>query len=578
MTITLDDLGGTTATRRPGDFRRRGTDGPPYVSDPNGGVVKSGQRKGEPKLVLYGRPSAFGEQIENTYNLLKWKERRLVLGMALDGERKWDDLATLEVDTPEWRAAADGVVARAYTHAKAMEAAHRGTHTHGTTEDNDKDRDWVKRAEDGEDLGIPRDVQASMVAAWQTMLDATGMEVLAVELPVVCDRWRLAGTLDRIVRLTRDLSFVDCDGVVANIPAETVIVLDLKTGKLRRDRDGNVERWHSYAVQIAAYAQSVPYDVENERRLTWGEIPLPDPNWAIIAHLPVEEALAGKAVCRLIAVDIATGEQAADLCRQAKEWEARRDVFAVAPDLEFFAPSADATQPTEDERPYPGGVYCRECDLDRHICKGCGGHFAHDGKCEDPACVANDLFADLPTVADKPFEPKPERRTLPTRIRAVAVQDDDALNSGEGANATAEAVDAVKARLERLREASPAAFATLLDIARQATAESPTVYGISTKVPSQRRINIMRGLLALAEHFADELADEHLRCIGVVIADAQQLGVPIHRALLALTPAEARAFHQACMDVVTGDLALTFADDAAPRWVVATDLVANPAA
>ncbi len=39
-------------TRTPGDFKRKGVDGAPYVSDPDGALVKSGARKGEPKWTV----------------------------------------------------------------------------------------------------------------------------------------------------------------------------------------------------------------------------------------------------------------------------------------------------------------------------------------------------------------------------------------------------------------------------------------------------------------------------------------------------------------------------------------------
>lgn len=102
---------------------------------------------------------------------------------------------------------------------------------------------------------------------WIQLLADNGLEVLATELPVINDEIRLAGTLDRIVRLGRDLHFGD---VV--VPAGSVVVLDIKTSKLHADDDGVPSYWDSFPIQVAAYASSQPYDTEAERRLTWEEV------------------------------------------------------------------------------------------------------------------------------------------------------------------------------------------------------------------------------------------------------------------------------------------------------------------
>ena len=82
MTVTLDDIdGGAPLERIPGTFKRDAR-GAPYVSDP-AGVVKSGKRKGEPKWLRYSRPSSYHHQIEDGYNLVKWDERNIVLGIAV---------------------------------------------------------------------------------------------------------------------------------------------------------------------------------------------------------------------------------------------------------------------------------------------------------------------------------------------------------------------------------------------------------------------------------------------------------------------------------------------------------------
>jgi dihydroxy-acid dehydratase len=96
----------------------------------------------------------------------------------------------------------------------------------------------------------------------------------------------------------------------------TVLVVDLKTGKLRH-RNGEVSYWNGYPVQIAIYAGSTGYDPDTDTRY---DLPYKvDQNWAIIAHLDVLAALQGEAVGSLILVDLEIGRRGADLAQAAKE-------------------------------------------------------------------------------------------------------------------------------------------------------------------------------------------------------------------------------------------------------------------
>lgn len=312
-----------------GGFYRSSQD-VPYVSDPSGEVVKSGERKGQPKRLAYGSPSGFGKQIESTYNLSKWSERRVVMGIGVDLALIADCavVARMDPESEEYRSAADRIVVRAKEAAQVSLAADRGTHGHALTEDHDEERDWIVRAEAGEVLGLDANVQAQLVQAWNDMLQRDGLEILAVEAACVNDEFRTAGTLDRIARLTKDLRFSLITGEVVIVKAGTVVVLDVKTGKRRQQSSGVVIYWQSYAVQIANYAGSVPYDTQAETRGEWP--------WgisqthALIAHLDVLGALEGNPTCELVYVDIEAGRDAARLVVEAKAWEKRSDVFSIA--------------------------------------------------------------------------------------------------------------------------------------------------------------------------------------------------------------------------------------------------------
>lgn len=317
--------------RRPGDFQRSKT-GTPYVSDPDGTLTKP-KTKSDPghiKRLAYGRPSGFGKLIEDMYSIHKWSERQLCLGFAIAPElvEAAKVLMVDDHDTEEWRSNADGVVVEAKRAAKAGIAADRGTHAHELTEDDDEGRDIVSRIEAGEELGMPPDVQHALVEAWRTMLERDGLEILAVESAVVHDGYRMAGTLDRVARLTKPLKFALHGGEVVELPAGLVPILDIKSGKRRRRDNGTALYWQGYAVQVAVYAGGVPYDTDAEERGVWPwEI---DQKWALIAHLDVLGALDGKPTCDLILVDLEAGRRAADLCVAAKAWATEATVFSVA--------------------------------------------------------------------------------------------------------------------------------------------------------------------------------------------------------------------------------------------------------
>lgn len=353
MSIPLGQPAATGIQRGRGGFLRSADD-KPYVSDPTGATVNHDGNKpdlinlcnergipvpakvtvaqlhellgGRPKRIAYGSPSNRGKRIENTTNLVKWGERRVVLGVGLDTEitTACQHLATLEVDSDEYKTCADGIIVRAKEVAKANLAAQRGTHVHALTEDFDESRDWVLRAEAGEIVGLDRELQDSLVAGWHRMLKRHELEVLAVEASCVDDIWRLAGILDRILRLGTQLRFRLVTGQIIEIPAATVVVGDVKTSNMRLDRNGCVQYWQAFAIQIASYAQSVPYDTETEVR---GEWPWPiDQTHALILHPNIDTC-----EWELIYVDLVAGREHGGRCVvDADSWEARTDIFSVA--------------------------------------------------------------------------------------------------------------------------------------------------------------------------------------------------------------------------------------------------------
>jgi hypothetical protein len=319
-------------TRRPGDFTRT-KQGTPVVSVPDGHLVKPKRKADPPRIATtpYGRPSGFGKIIEDMYSIHKWDQRQQVYGFAVLPElveRAGILLAIEDRESQEWKDEADKIVKAAKIAAKSSLAADRGTHAHELTEDDDEGRDIIARIEAGEELGLAPEVQRSLVAAWREMLERDRLEILAVEMPVVNDTYRGAGTLDRVGRLLAPLRFRLVTGEIIELPAGWTGILDVKSGKRRLRNDGTVMYWHGYAVQVFLYANGVPYDTETDTRGKWKwKI---DQRWALIAHLDVLSAIDGEPSCDLILVDLVAGRRAADLCVAAKAWGNESTVFSVA--------------------------------------------------------------------------------------------------------------------------------------------------------------------------------------------------------------------------------------------------------
>jgi hypothetical protein len=210
------------------------------------------------KRTPYSDTSNFGTLIENRGSLEKWSERKVIEGLAEGGFDMLFD-AYNAADPDDRLSIADQIVARAKEVANASLAADRGTHVHALTEHFDRHQSYKHLIPAGEPLGITEAQQVAVVTTWHKMLMAHGLEVVAIEASVVDDEWRCAGTLDRLVRCTRELRFALPAGEIVVIPAGTVVVLDIKSGSLRK----------TAAIQCASYAHSVPYDTATEVRGEW---------------------------------------------------------------------------------------------------------------------------------------------------------------------------------------------------------------------------------------------------------------------------------------------------------------------
>lgn len=334
MSIPLDQPSSSATVRKPGDFRRRGTDGPPIVSSltktrqPTGkkaelqakarakgidpGTMTVPQLKeaigGEPADETYGRPSGFGDPLENSYALRKHIERgiaagvvKLVVGLELDPME-------VDLDDPD---ALDQLVVDAQDAVASMIWAERGTHVHSLIERHETGQTWKDLIPAGERLGLPEALQRAIVAEWARFRAGLGARSQHCELPVVNDASRIAGTLDLLDVFDRALELTIGEATYTVEPGQPVVG-DVKTGDPR----------DKYAVQISGYADAVPYDTTNEERLDWPH-GRPHPNVGLIYHMPMKAVLDGAPVTwSAIPVDLAVGREGARICCEARDWPA----------------------------------------------------------------------------------------------------------------------------------------------------------------------------------------------------------------------------------------------------------------
>jgi hypothetical protein len=239
-------------------------------------VLPPGSRS---KRVGYRRTTTFVGCLEDTYNLMAWKNRQVAYGM---GQRKDLVLAAAAADPSDKRKLGE-IAEKATEHAMASASATTGTALHALTE----------RVDRGQPLGfVPEEYKADIEAYKKA---TQGIEWLGIESFRVHDEWQVAGTADRVGR--------DSKGRLR--------IYDIKTGSIGFP--------HKMAMQLAMYARSVPYDIETDQRITDPE-PI-DLRYGVIIHLP-----AGEGRCDLYEIDIVKGWGACLIAKKVWNWRTTKDL------------------------------------------------------------------------------------------------------------------------------------------------------------------------------------------------------------------------------------------------------------
>jgi hypothetical protein len=163
--------------------------------------------------------------------------------------------------------------------AGASRAATIGTALHAFTE----------RMDLGQDIGpVPSEWAGDLRAYEQATKQ---LNKIFIEQFTVLDKFKIAGTPDRVVELNGER-----------------FIADIKTGRI--DHPNNI------AMQLAIYANGLPYDVATATRSSWGDV---NKDKAIIIHLP-----AGTGLCKLVWIDIAEGWKGVQFAMKVRAWRDKK--------------------------------------------------------------------------------------------------------------------------------------------------------------------------------------------------------------------------------------------------------------
>jgi len=228
------------------------------------------------KPVPYTRTTTVAGSLDDGTALVAWKLRMAAIGLT-----QRPDLLLAATAAREDKLALNKLIEDAMEAAGATRQATIGTAIHALTEKIDRD----------EEVGVVPDEYLPDLKAYAEATAA--FENVFIEQFCVLDKYKIAGTPDRVVRYKGEL-----------------FISDLKTGSI--SHPGKI------AMQLAVYAHGLPYDPATATRSTWGDV---NQEKGIIVHLP-----AGSGKCELHFVDIAKGWKGIQLADKVRTWQKAKDL------------------------------------------------------------------------------------------------------------------------------------------------------------------------------------------------------------------------------------------------------------
>ena len=258
--------------------------GRPLITPPDGG---------DP--IAYTRVSTLAKSLDDLNNLMTWKQRKTAEGLVRRPDlltRIAGAIANGDPDT-DWPTKRDlnGICEEATEAAGASKGRSAGTGFHALTEAIDR----------GDEPAFIPDADRARLDDYRRATE--GYEPIDIELFVVNDIIRAAGTFDRLYRC----------------PDGKVRVGDLKSGK------SEAAYPLSTTVQIATYANAKRIDLDTgERSDLHADLDL---TTGILIHLPPSGG------CELLPLDLELGWQAAQVAvqvRAIRSWKASQLIREVA--------------------------------------------------------------------------------------------------------------------------------------------------------------------------------------------------------------------------------------------------------
>lgn len=303
----------------------------------------------------YTRVTTFAAALDDGTNLMRWRMRRVLLGVAARPDYVTQALALTDREDDK---AALNELAEKCLEAAGPDKAGIGTALHAFTE----------RLDRGEPLGnVPEQYRASLDAYVEATACITWTHR---ECRTVHDGLEVAGTPDGFGYC----SIPDPDGVV-----DTLRVIDTKTGR--------VDYPAKFSTQLAIYAHSDLYDPATGVR-TPIEV---DRRWGIITHLPPERP----GEVELLWLPLEPGWRGAELAGPVRDWRKESKALKLVPFVTLPARAADEVNGTPAP---PSG-------LDTPEAAEAAGEAAEVGEqTVEAASHGHDEIADAIGAADAPSE------------------------------------------------------------------------------------------------------------------------------------------------------------------------------
>lgn len=249
------------------------------------------------------RVTTLAKMASDMNGIMNWKMRYVAKGIATKPSLHALASSTDLNDKTNF----DRITNDAFEAAGGSAAADTGTAIHAFTEQIDE----------GLNPNVPKQWVPD-VNAYKRLVSVNGLEfpVEGIERIVVNEKLEVAGTFDRIARVTKPLRVKIGKDEYVNLKEGDWVVADLKTGQELS------YGWRDIAVQLAIYANADamwnPVKKEFE--------PLPDLNKLVglVIHLP-----AGKAEATLYGVDLKKGAYGAELCAAIRDWRKERNLASM---------------------------------------------------------------------------------------------------------------------------------------------------------------------------------------------------------------------------------------------------------